>query len=82
MQYRQQGTADDLAQSQSGRSGVGAESLHQSAREFDREGHLCIADRDRTFELVCLLEIAQSAVQWVQDPLVLYQVRSELLTYV
>ena len=58
MKHCQQGTADDLAQGQSGRCRVGPECLYQTVRQLDRERHFRIADRDRTFELLCLLEIA------------------------
>jgi hypothetical protein len=58
MQHRPQGTADDLAQGQSGGNSVGAQSLHQAAGELHRERQFGIADRDRTSELPCLLEIA------------------------
>jgi len=58
MQYRREGTSGDFAQGQSGGSRVVAESLYQTAREFDGEGHFDIADRDGVFELLSLFEIA------------------------
>jgi hypothetical protein len=58
MKYRRQGTAGDLAQGQSGGSGVVAKFVYQTAREFDGERHFGIADRDWAFELLCLFEVA------------------------
>jgi hypothetical protein len=58
VQYRREGTAGDLAQGQSGRSGVGAESLYETARKLDGKGHFDIADRDWVLESLCLLEVA------------------------
>jgi hypothetical protein len=58
VQDRQEGTAGDLAQGQSRRSGVGAESFHETARKLDGEGYFDIADRDRVLEPLCLLQVA------------------------
>ena len=58
MQYRREGTAGDFAQGQSGGSGVIAESAYETARKFDGEGHFDVADRNWTFELLRLFEIA------------------------
>src|ERR1035437_1648058 len=58
MEYRREGTAGDYAQGQSGESGVGAESVYETAREFDGEGHFDIADRKWVLELLCPIEVA------------------------
>jgi hypothetical protein len=58
MEYSRERTAGDLAQGQSGRSGIGAESVYQAARELDSKGHFGIADRNRVFELLSLIEVA------------------------
>jgi hypothetical protein len=58
VQYRREGTSGDLAQGQSRRSGVGAESLDETARKLDGEGHFDIADWDGVLESLCLLEVA------------------------
>jgi hypothetical protein len=58
MQYRREGTVGDFAQGQSGGSGVFPESVYQTAREFDGEGHFGIADRDWVLELLSLFEVA------------------------
>jgi len=58
MQYRREGTVGDFAQGQSGRSGIVAKSVYQTAREFDGEGHFGIADRDWVLELMSLFEVA------------------------
>ena len=58
MQYRREGTGGNFAQGQSGGSGIIAESVYQTAREFDGEGNFDIADRDWVLELLGLFEIA------------------------
>ncbi|HEX4785865.1 MAG TPA: hypothetical protein VH350_16105 [Candidatus Sulfotelmatobacter sp.] len=58
VQDRREGTTGDLAQSQSGRSGVGAESLDETAHKLDGKGHFDIADLDWALESLCLLEVA------------------------
>jgi hypothetical protein len=58
VQYRREGTSGDLAQGQSRRSGVGAESLDETARKLDGERHSDIADWDGVLESLCLLEVA------------------------
>ena len=60
MQYGREGTAGDFAQGQSGGSGVIAESVYETARKFDSEGHFDIADRNWVLESLCLLEVAIS----------------------
>src|SRR5260370_892647 len=58
VQSRRDGTAGDPAEGQSGRSGVGAESLDETARKLDGKGHFDIDDRDWVLESLCLLEVA------------------------
>ena len=58
MQHCQQGSADNLAQGQSGRGCIGPELVHQSVGELDCERHFGVADRNRTFEPLCLFEVA------------------------
>jgi len=57
MEYRLHGSADDLAQGQAGRGGVGPEACHQAARELDRKGDLGILCRDGLSELLSPLQI-------------------------
>ena len=58
MEYGREGPSGDLAQGQSGGSGVRTEFVYQAARDFDGEGNLGIADRNGAFELERLLEVA------------------------
>jgi hypothetical protein len=57
MEHHQQGTADNLAQGQSGGSSVGAQSRREASRELHSERQFGVTDRDRTFELLSLFEI-------------------------
>ena len=57
MEYRLHGSADDLAQGQTGRGGVGPERGHQTARELDRKGDLGVLYRDGLSELLSTLQI-------------------------
>src|ERR1022692_2325136 len=58
MQYRQQGSTDDLAQGRAGGSGIRPESFYQTARKLDGKRDFGISDRNRMLELLRLLEIA------------------------
>ena len=57
MEYRLHGSADDLAEGQTGRGGVGPEGCHQTARELDRKGDLGVLYRDGLSELLSTLQI-------------------------
>src|ERR1017187_7047166 len=58
MQYRQQGSTDDLAQGRAGGSGIRPESFYQTARKLDGKRDFGIFDRNRMLESLRLLEIA------------------------
>ena len=57
MENRLHGAADDLAQGQTRRGGVGPERGHQTARELDRKGDLGILYRNGLSELLSTLQI-------------------------
>ena len=57
MEYRLHGSADDLAQGQTRRGGVGPERGHQTARKLDRKGDLGILYRNGLSKLLSTLQI-------------------------